>query len=225
MGADVCRAGWVGIVLDGARVRAYCAGTIRELVDAAGHDGELDVVGIDIPIGLPDRGRRQADVLARRWVGPRRAASVFLTPVRSALVAADHAEAVRVNRALAGEGVSAQAYGLRDRILEVDDWLAHAPVRVVEVHPEVSFAAMAGAPLAEGKKSWAGAQRRRALLAGHGVEVPADLGPAGALAAVDDVLDAAAAAWSARRVATGSARLLPDPPERFSDGRPCAIAV
>ena len=51
------------------------------------------------------------------------------------------------------------------------------------------------------------------------------LGPAGTLAAVDDVLDAAAAAWSARRVVAGSARLLPDPPERFSDGRPCAIAV
>src|SRR5690606_31009668 len=104
---------------------------------------------------------RRADVLARQWVGPRRAASVFLTPVRPALTAADHAEAVRVNRALAGEGVSVQAYGLCGRILEVDDWVAHAPVRVVEVHPQVSFAAMAGAPLVEGKKSWAGAQRRR----------------------------------------------------------------
>jgi len=225
MGADVCRAGWVGIVLDGTRVRAYHADTIRELVHAARRDGDLDVVGIDIPVGLPDRGRRKADVLARERVGPRRAASVFLTQVRSALAAADHAEAVRINRALAGEGVSAQAYGLRRRILEVDGWLDHAPVRVVEVHPEVSFAAMAGAPLAEGKKSWAGAQRRRSLLAEHGIAVPADLGPAGTLAAVDDVLDAAAAAWSARRVVAGSARLLPDPPERFSDGRPCAIAV
>jgi predicted RNase H-like nuclease len=42
-------------------------------------------------------------------------------------------------------------------------------------------------------------------------------------AGVDDVLDAAIAAWTARRVASGQARAVPDPPERFSDGLPCAI--
>jgi predicted RNase H-like nuclease len=40
---------------------------------------------------------------------------------------------------------------------------------------------------------------------------------------VDDVLDAAAAAWTALRVSQGAARCLPDPPETFSDGLPCAI--
>jgi predicted RNase H-like nuclease len=40
---------------------------------------------------------------------------------------------------------------------------------------------------------------------------------------VDDVLDAAAVAWTAVRVARGVARHLPDPPERFSDGIDCAI--
>jgi predicted RNase H-like nuclease len=39
------------------------------------------------------------------------------------------------------------------------------------------------------------------------------------------VLDAAAAAWSARRVAAGTAVLLPDPPEVFSDGWPAAISA
>jgi len=33
--------------------------------------------------------------------------------------------------------------------------------RVVEAHPEVSFATLAGAPLTERKTSWAGAVRRR----------------------------------------------------------------
>jgi predicted RNase H-like nuclease len=32
-------------------------------------DGPVAVVAIDMPIGLPDRGRRQADVLARKAVG------------------------------------------------------------------------------------------------------------------------------------------------------------
>ena len=40
---------------------------------------------------------------------------------------------------------------------------------------------------------------------------------------VDDVLDAAAVAWTARRVAAGAARRLPAEPERFSDGVDCAI--
>ena len=42
-----------------------------------------------------------------------------------------------------------------------------------------------------------------------------DLAAIGAAAAspLDDVLDAAAAAWSAHRIACGKARSLPDPPE------------
>jgi predicted RNase H-like nuclease len=225
MGVDACRAGWIGIALGGTGIHAYCAATIGELVNAARADGELAVVGIDIPIGLPDRSRRRADQLARAAVGPRRAASVFLTPVRQALAAPDHAEAVRVNQELAGEGVSIQAYRLGAKIFQVDRWVRQAPTRVVEVHPEVSFATMAGAPLVAGKNTWAGTERRRRLLADHEVAVTGDLGAAGAVAAVDDVFDAAAAAWSARRVAAGSALLLPDPPETFGDGWPCTIAV
>jgi hypothetical protein len=56
-----------------------------------------------MPIGLPDRGRRAADVLARAAVGPLRS-SVFMTPVRAALEADDHPSAAAVNRELAGEG-------------------------------------------------------------------------------------------------------------------------
>ena len=93
----------------------------------------------------------------------------------------------------------------------------------MEAHPELSFAALAGAPLASRKSTWAGAAERRSLLERAGIVLPGDLGRAGAQAAVDDVLDAAAVAWTARRVAAGSARSLPDPPERFSDGIPCAI--
>lgn len=40
---------------------------------------------------------------------------------------------------------------------------------------------------------------------------------------LDDVLDAAAAAWSARRVLSGTAVCRPQEPEVFSDGLPCAI--
>jgi predicted RNase H-like nuclease len=219
LGVDACPAGWVGVLLDDP-VRGLVAGDIGALVAAA---GPVDVIGIDIPIGLPDAGPRQADLLGRAELGARRS-SLFVTPVRAALLAPTHGAAVAANRAATGVGVSIQAYGLGTKILQVDAWLRGRPGRVVEVHPELSFAAMAGAPLAERKHSWAGATRRRALLAAAGIDVPGDLGAAGAVP-VDDVLDAAAVAWTAARVAGGTARSLPDPPEVLADGIAAAISV
>jgi predicted RNase H-like nuclease len=61
------------------------------------------------------------------------------------------------------------------------------------------------------------------MLAGAGIRMAGDLGSAGASAAVDDVLDAGAAAWAARQVLLGHAQPIPDPPETFSDGWASAI--
>jgi predicted RNase H-like nuclease len=224
LGIDACPAGWVGIALGPEGVRAYVEELIGDLVGAAALDGPLDAVGVDIPIGLPDDGQRAADELATAAIGALRSA-VFTTPVREALGAPDHASAVAISRSRAGFGISVQAYGLRHRIFEVEDWVRASALVVCEVHPEVSFAAMAGAPLAVRKSTWAGVERRRELLAAEGIHLVGDLGLAGRAAKVDDVLDAAAAAWTARRIADGRARPLPDPPETFSDAWPAAIWV
>jgi predicted RNase H-like nuclease len=81
---------------------------------------------------------------------------------------------------------------------------------------------MNGGFLTESKRTWNGHQQRRELLARRGVELSAGLGAAGQ-AGADDVLDAAAAAWTALRVANGTAECLPAAPETFSDGIACAI--
>jgi predicted RNase H-like nuclease len=224
LGVDACKAGWVGVTVHDGEVSVRVARTVETLVADSAADGELAAIGIDIPIGLPDAGRRQADVLAYAYAGPRRS-SVFMAPVRAALEAGSHAAAIEVNRALAGQGVSAQAYGLRSKILEVDAWVRHAGRRVVEVHPELSFGRLAGSPLPDGKRTWAGAQQRWRLLADAGICLAGDLGRPGRHAAVDDVLDAGAAAWTAGRVATGVATPLPDPPVVHSDGWPAAIWI
>jgi predicted RNase H-like nuclease len=86
---------------------------------------------------------------------------------------------------------------------------------------EVSFRAMNdGKPLDHRKKSAGGALERLELLRGYGIEL-VDLEDIGG-APLDDVLDAAAAAWSAERIATGKAVSLPDPPE-FVDGHRVAV--
>ncbi len=233
LGVDACRAGWIGIAVCGGPTQAYAASRIRDLVDRATADGPVHVIAIDIPIGLADAGRRAADVLARKALGPRWP-SIFIPPVRTAVQAADYHAAAAENRRMAGEGLSRQAFALRAKILDVHGWLrarqagtaqSPAPARVVEAHPELSFAGLAGAPLRARKSTWAGAVQRRALLAQAGIVLAGDLGPDGEQAGVDDVLDAAAAAWTARRVSQGSARCLPDPPEVFSDGIPGAIGT
>jgi predicted RNase H-like nuclease len=217
LGVDGCKAGWVGIVLSDREPEAYVAASISALVGQATRGGTVQVVAIDIPIGLPDAGRRTADVLAKAAIGSLRS-SVFMTPVRAALEEPDHATAVAVNRRLAGEGVSIQAFALRPKLVEVEQYVRATTLRVIEVHPEVSFAQMHGRPLPSRKVTWAGAEARRRLLAGHGIRLSGDLGVAGLNAGVDDVLDAGAAAWTARRYAAGQAISLPDPPEVFSDG-------
>jgi predicted RNase H-like nuclease len=214
----------VAVAPDHRGVRAYVAADLAEVAALAERDGTIRMVAVDIPIGLPDRSRRRADVLARERVGPRRS-SVFMTPVRAALLAPDHPTAVDINRRLAGAGVSVQAYGLRRKLLEAAAWVERTSLRVVEAHPEVSFAELAGQPLLTRKSTWSGAEQRRHLLTSAGIRLSGDLGLAGLDVAVDDVLDAAAVAWTARRVLSGSAVCLPDPPEMFSDGLPAAIWV
>jgi predicted RNase H-like nuclease len=221
LGVDAYKHGWVGIALTVGYDSAYVAPRIDELVATAEADGALDVVAVDMPIGLPDAGPRRADVLAKRRVGPRHA-SVFITPIRAALLAENFLQAVEIARLRAGGGISRQAYALRPKLLEVDAWVQRGTHHVVEVHPEVSFAALADRPLGAGKRTWGGATVRRRLLADAGITLPDGLGVAD-VAGVDDVLDASVAAWTARRVARREARSLPEDPEAFSDGLEAAI--
>src|SRR5690606_24689312 len=86
LGVDACGAGWIGISPGDTGVAAYVAADLEALVARADSDGRVSVVAVDIPIGLPDRGRRRADILARARLGPRRS-SLFITPVRDALAA------------------------------------------------------------------------------------------------------------------------------------------
>ena len=222
LGIDACRTGWAGVVLGADSIRAgVFATSLEALYREAAAVAAVEVVGIDMPIGLPERGVRQADLQARQCLGPRRN-SVFLTPPRAVLQEAPYERAVRRSRELGGAGISRQAYGLGPRILELERWAASCASPVLEVHPEVSFRHVAGHPVPHSKKTWAGVMFRRHLLAGAGLVLPEDLGTLGARAGVDDVLDAAVAAWSARRYARGEAVSFPDPPETL-DGRQVAI--
>jgi predicted RNase H-like nuclease len=166
--------------------------------------GALGAVAIDIPIGLAADGPRRADVEARRQLGPRRS-SVFPAPVRSVLNAVSYEEACAVSRAACGKAISKQLFNILPKIREVDALVTPLrQQRLFEMSPELSLAVLAGAPMAHAKTTAAGrAERVRVLgdIFGHEqIEHYVRRTPAGAQ--VDDVLDAFAGAWTARRVAS-----------------------
>ena len=205
MGIDGAASGWLGVVLvDGVYARSDLRHTLRGLLWLA---PEALVIAIDIPIGLPTGRFRPADKAARQFVGSRLAASVFETPPEEVLRAASHAEAVAIAMRLLGQGISVQSYALRKRIFEVAE-VAAADPRIVEVHPEVSFRALADAPLVYAKSAWNGLIERLNLLVGAGIHLPMEM-DGGSQSEPDDVVDAAIAAWSARRVHEGRSATLP----------------
>jgi predicted RNase H-like nuclease len=150
------------------------------------------VVAVDIPIGLPDvpGQRRACDTEARRALGARRS-SVFPAPSRAAL------RAHRWSREL---GLSKQSWSLVPKIVEADDvWCD----RLHECHPELAFSHLAGGPLRTGKATPDGLADRRLLLREALPRADTLLQLPGTKP--DDVLDALACLWSARRIAAGSA--------------------
>lgn len=225
LGVDACPAGWVGVLLgpDG-RPTVHVAPSITGLLELVRETAAPVVVAIDIPIGLPDEGGRLADAEARRQlVG--KGSSIFTTLTRAAYEAPTYELARAANiAATGGTSASAQAYALGPKILEVDAWLRSGPgVEVIEVHPELSFARMAGSPILARKKDEEGVAARREALQRSGLTAPGFFRGSGF--AQDDLLDACAAAWSAARHDLGLTESFPAEPEVFRDQIPAAIRV
>ena len=166
--------------------------------------GWVAAAAIDIPIGLPARDPRPVDLEARRRLGSR-SSSVFPAPVRPVLAAETYAEACAISREVCGKAVSKQLFNILPKIREVDALQSpRLQNQLFEMHPEVSFAQLAGAPMRFHKSTPEGRHER--LQALHTVfpwagELSRDRVPG---SEPDDVLDAMIGAWTARRFALGA---------------------
>ncbi|ALV32253.1 DUF429 domain-containing protein [Streptomyces sp. CdTB01] len=220
LGVDACgKQGWVGIRLtDGAYAGSLVDTRLDTLIQRA---GAAHVIAVDMPLGLVEKGWRAADLGAKALLGVRRS-SVFLIAPRPAWQEREYTAAADRCQELTGNRLSQQAWALAPKLLEARAcWLADE--RVQEVHPEVSFCALAGGvPLPHAKKTWRGQHLRRSLLAASGIVLPDALGEGDRIPA-DDVLDAAVAAWSAHRIVLGTADRVPQVPELDAEGRAVEI--
>lgn len=212
LGVDGWRGRWVGARLDGRHVTLLLLDDVAAVL--AVHD--VEAIGIDMPIGLSDDGPRPCDVAARARLG-RAGSSVFPAPLRPVLSSRDYAEACAVSRTASGKALSRQAWGLVPAIRALD--AALDVDRVHEVHPELAFRAL-DEQVRDRKATARGqAQRLRALSPVMNVLDALAEGPGVPLI---DALDACAVAWSARRVADGTAERVGGGTD--SRGRPMRIS-
>jgi predicted RNase H-like nuclease len=221
LGVDGWRGAWVGALLSGRSVTLLALPDVAAVLAVA----DVEMVGIDMPIGLSDDGARACDVAARELLaGLGAAGSVFPAPVRAVLGVRDYAHARELSRAATGgrRAPSAQTYQLAGAIRALDDALGDPPREdVVEVHPELAFREL-DARVRDPKVTARGlAQRLTALRAV--IDVDEALAGAPPRVPAVDALDACAAAWSARRVADGIARSVGDG-SRDSRSRPMRIS-
>ncbi len=216
-GVDGCRAGWVAF-----KVELPSLVTSVELIDLPvllrKRPPELSLLGIDIPIGLLD-GSRACDKASRKLVGQPRGTSVFAAPCRASLTAKNHAEASTINQQKTGSGLSQQAFGIGSKIKQVDDAITPETQQwAFEVHPDVCFWALNGdRPMAHNKKTKGGAADRLSVLNPIFPKIGHHLGSRPQGVGKDDLLDAAAAAWTALRRHRGEAKCV-CPAERDEKG-------
>jgi predicted RNase H-like nuclease len=224
-GIDGCRGGWLCVSEQGGEIDVVITAALAPWLGSR----RPHPVVIDMPIGLPGAGPRECDGLARKALRPGRASSVFSAPVRGALGHPTYEATCAAHRAIDGRGLSLQAWFILPKIAEVDAVLQADRVwRTVlhEGHPELSFATWnGGAPMSSPKRSADGRAERRALADGTW---PGAVGAAigqlpGQAYALDDLLDAFALLWTARRLERGTARCLPARPQ--SDGTGLAMAI
>ncbi len=212
IGVDGWRGRWVAVsLLNGALDQIAIYDRLAELTQLE----EPAIIGIDVPIGLVEQPPREADVLARSLLGPRRS-SVFDPPPAFCLDPSWHsyraANATAKDRS--GRGISAQSFALMGHIRQAEE-ISLQDDRIYEILPELSFLAMNdGTPLDYAKKTWDGQSARVSLLEKQGICLPKTLGGTLGKIPPDDLLDACAVAWSADRIAQHTATALPDSQSR-----------
>ena len=213
--------GWVMAMTEtasGAPVEFSVWESFADLWGFARERGLL-VVAVDIPVGLPSAGGRTADRDGRVLLKPKRTSCVFPAPALCILDVEDYDRAKRLSYDATRKRPTKQSHALLRKIREVrhavndpnsfyrcGSSIDSAPTWAVEVHPEVSFAKLAGEPIPVSKHKQAGVARRVDLLQAVFPNI------AEAMAAPvagrprpgrDDRLDAAAAAWTARQLVKG----------------------
>lgn len=233
-GVDGCAAGWIALLrslTDPADTRLHVFAEFSNLLD---FEPFLQVIAVDMPIGLPDRigsDGRGPEKSVRPNLGQRQS-SVFSVPSRAAVYTKGYRDACAIALATSEppKKISKQAFYLFPKIREIDALMTpDLESRIYEVHPELAFwrlndkRAMELPKKIKGRANPDGLKQRRDLLVACGLDRGfLDQAPPKGCGR-DDVLDAAVNCLIAEHIHAGKAE--PFPKDYQRDARGLRIAI
>lgn len=234
VGVDGCSAGWFAVFL-AAENEKSCKWKVELFPEFSflinflkKEYGQVDfLILIDIPIGLKagGSGERLSDLGAREILKSRKS-SIFSVPCREAVYMENYEKACKVNKELAGKSISKQAWNIVPKIRDVDSFLVENRIlreKVKEVAPEICFQSFTGSPMKSSKKKVDGFLERIKAL--REVCLFTDAIVEAAISkyrrkevAKDDILDALAAAITAKMGYEDGFEYVPCNPETDIEG-------
>lgn len=161
VGADGCPFGWFVTVIEDGTVHTDTYERFEPINETY---ADADRILVDVPIGLPTDSRRQCDEEASDLLGCR-GNSVFYPPTENAIKHDEYDRANEAQRGSTENGLSQQAFHIRQKIREVREVVGDQFDGLVrESHPELCFAALNGQPISYPKTSKLGRSFRLQLL-------------------------------------------------------------
>ena len=217
VGIDGCKSGWFSVWENqDERIHSSIFSSLNELKNFFKNESQL-IIGIDMPVVLSEAIPRQADQLARKLLS-KKASSVFTAPTPEMLDQPNYEKASLVSKRLFGKSMSLQSWYLFPKIKDVQTMIHHEDIQIYEIHPELSFRAMNNEQvILESKKSHEGFAIRNSLLTQHFKnfifeEIRRQYARKDVMD--NDILDALAVLWSAKRIQANQASYLPQVPEK-----------
>jgi predicted RNase H-like nuclease len=217
IGIDGCKSGWFSVWENQDKsIHSSVFSNLNELKNFFKNESQL-IVGIDMPVVLSEVIPRQADQLARKLLS-KKASSVFTAPTPEMLDQPNYEKASLVSKKHFGKSMSLQSWYLFPKIKDVQTMIHHEDMQIYEIHPELSFRAMNNEQvILESKKSPEGFAIRNSLLSMHFEnfifeEIRRQYARKDVMD--NDILDALAVLWSAKRIQSNQASFLPKAPEK-----------
>jgi predicted RNase H-like nuclease len=217
IGIDGCKSGWFSVWENQDKsIQSSVFSNLNELKNFFKNESQL-IIGIDMPVVLSEVIPRQADQLARKLLS-KKASSVFTAPTPEMLNQPNYEKASLVSKRLFGKSMSLQSWYLFPKIKDVQTMIHHEDMQIYEIHPELSFRAMNNEQvILESKKTLEGFALRNSLLSMHFKnfifeEIRRHYARKDVMD--NDILDALAVLWSAKRIQSNQASFLPQTPEK-----------
>ncbi len=228
-GIDGCKLGWILISFDKGEEKFQVIETNDDLKSVF---EEYDRIFIDMPIGLEDEEyTRECDALLRKELGGEYSSSVFSPPIRPALEAPSYVEANMISYEWTEKKLSLQSWNITPKIKTLDIFLRETPEfreKVLESHPELLFQKLNGGMIFQKKNLKKGIRHRLELIKEKEPiaddffrEIKEEWRRSEV--AEDDIVDAMALAYYAKKSEIEGVRTIPAEVSHDSEGLPKAI--